>query len=104
MELINFRLNLNQSETTYEFEDVQVKLFDTLTATINGMIDVVFDSKDESGTEDEDRIIYFVDTVSISIQNIYDEDSEEISISPKLMIELKQEIENKVQSFDVENH
>lgn len=103
MKLLNFKTqNLHQTETSYSFEDVQVEVFETLTATIEGTIEIEFDS--EQGFTNPDNLDYFIDTIEIEIEKMYDEQDEEIGLSDSLMVELKQEIENSLHSLTVENH
>ena len=103
MKLLNFKTqNLHQTETSYSFEDVQVEVFETLTATIEGNIEIEFDS--EQGLTNPDNLEYFIDTIEIEIEKMYDEQDEEIGLSDSLITELKQEIENSLQSLTVENH
>jgi len=101
MELLNFRLYLNQSETSYSFDDVQVKLIGGLVVTIEGNLEIEF--SDEQGTINPDSLDYFVDTVEIDIETVYDEEDNVIGFA-SLMVQLKQEIENAVISFTIENH
>jgi hypothetical protein len=103
MKLLNFKTqNLHQTETSYSFEDVQVEVFETLTATIKGNIEIEFDS--EQGFVNPDGLDYFIDSSNVTIEKMYDEQDEEIGLSDSLMIELKQEIENALKSLTVENH
>lgn len=103
MKLLNFKTqNLHQTETSYSFEDVQVEVFETLTATIEGNIEIEFDS--EQGLTNPDGLDYFINSLEITIEKMYDEQDEEIGLSDSLITELKQEIENSLQSLTVENH
>ena len=103
MKLLNFKTeNLHQSKSDYSFEDIQVEVFETLTATIEGTIEIEFDS--EQGFTNPDNLDYFIDTIEIEIEKMYDEQDEEIGLSDSLMVELKQEIENSLHSLTVENH
>lgn len=112
MKLLNFTTNssrdghdLTESQTTYYFEDVQVKIFDTLTATINGYVDLEFGKEDDSfnhsfGTEESFN--FFIDSCNVELHSIYDEESEEIGFSKEITKELKQLIEDDLNTQIIE--
>jgi hypothetical protein len=101
MKLLNFTTeNLQQSKSDYTFEDVQINVNDT-EFTIEGTIEIVFDS--EEGLTNPDNLDYFIDTMEVEIETIW-ENNEPIGFSDILLTELKQEIENELNTLTVENH
>ena len=105
MKLLNFKTqDLHQSETSYTFEDVQVKMFQDETLTIEGSIDVDFEPEDESGTDDEERIVYYILNSNVKIDSIFDSEDNRVHLSYELMNELIHEIENKLDTYTIENH
>jgi hypothetical protein len=112
MKLLNFTTNnkrdghnLTESQTTYYFDDIQVKISESLTVSIDGYVDLEFDSNDTSfnhsfGTQEE--IELYIDTCDVNIHNIWDEDNCQMSLSKELLQELKQEIENELETENIE--
>jgi len=112
MELLNFTTNssrdghnLNESQTTYYFDDIQVKISDTFTISIDGYIDLEFESKDTSfnhafGTEKE--IELYIDSCDINLHNIWNDDNIQINLPKDEIKEIKQLIEEHLQTENIE--
>jgi hypothetical protein len=103
MELLNFTTeNLHQSKSDYTFEDVQLKISNNLTTTIEGTIEIEFDS--EQGLTNPDNLDYFIKYSEITIDTIMESDFDRLNLSDMFTSELKQIIKDELNTLTIESH
>jgi hypothetical protein len=102
MELLNFTTNsqrnghdLKQSQTTYDFEDIQIKLDTEEEITVEGYIDLDFDI-DSDG--------YYIDICEVTILTIWDRENEPINLSKEIANQIKHEMQNDLDTCTIESH